>query len=551
MGVMYCAQRKIIISENESYPPMPIIFFLTDNGLLVSFHMINSAPDCVSLVRPSTPIEIEGERKRPDHIQSKTDETTAVRTATEAANTTVASPVLVSSAFLPPVQENKTSRLSFDFNKNSTFGFSQSNSGLSQDFSAHQNNKEGSLAFGSNLQQPNLNMVSPFRNTVLPPQSIATSSSFLGGSSQSAAISGSFFGSTSQPVYINTSSPDTEKIHKLSRGTPLNLVTSTPNKETTAGIRPVAVAQRSASGNKLAHDGDVPRINAVTNLKQSAFEPPLPSGSPGKILESGTITKFDTQMTYMSAIAEEINNFEKDIKDLQQSANFLICIGTKEEMTSLKSFTLNLQDFLKDMSDTMQSLNSDFHSLKNVLLESFVMVEEANSRERRKNDHSYISMLKDRALDPMTAKRMQKINQLYQYLHNQLREVNDKMDRDWVEFLEKKKNKKAVRQVSSTEAIYKTIVNNQKIIHNLRNNVDYISKKVAEKKMENISKRRNRVTYNKRLERGELSQLADAFLKAQISTEDESKTIAKKFSPKQQNLLKEFLSNSSITVVRP
>ncbi|XP_035226519.1 serine-rich adhesin for platelets-like, partial [Stegodyphus dumicola] len=53
------------------------------------------------------------------------------------------------------------------------------------------------------------------------------------------------------------------------------------------------------------------------------------------------------------------------------------------------------------------------------------------------------------------------------------------------------------------------------------------------------------------LDRGELSQLADAFLKAQISTEDESKKIAKKFSPKQQNLLKEFLSNSSITVVRP
>ncbi|GBM75145.1 Nuclear pore complex protein Nup214 [Araneus ventricosus] len=63
-GVMYCAQRRIVISENESYPPMPIIFYLTDNGLLVSYHMVNTAPGCASLVRPSTPIDRTGERKR-------------------------------------------------------------------------------------------------------------------------------------------------------------------------------------------------------------------------------------------------------------------------------------------------------------------------------------------------------------------------------------------------------------------------------------------------------------------------------------------------------
>ncbi|GFW75436.1 nuclear pore complex protein Nup214 [Trichonephila clavipes] len=70
MGVMFCSQRRIVINENESYPAMPIIFILTDNGLLVSYHMVNTAPGCASLVRPSTPIEREGERKRPGGTQN-------------------------------------------------------------------------------------------------------------------------------------------------------------------------------------------------------------------------------------------------------------------------------------------------------------------------------------------------------------------------------------------------------------------------------------------------------------------------------------------------
>ncbi|GBN12179.1 hypothetical protein AVEN_20308-1, partial [Araneus ventricosus] len=48
-------------------------------------------------------------------------------------------------------------------------------------------------------------------------------------------------------------------------------------------------------------------------------------------------------------------------------------------------------------------------------------------------------MLRERALDPLTAKRMQKIEQHYLYLSTQLQEVNNKLDQDWFEYLEKKK----------------------------------------------------------------------------------------------------------------
>lgn len=59
---------SLLAGEIEAYPPMPVIFFMTDNGLLVPYHMINTSPNCPSLVRPSTPIEREAERKRLGNI---------------------------------------------------------------------------------------------------------------------------------------------------------------------------------------------------------------------------------------------------------------------------------------------------------------------------------------------------------------------------------------------------------------------------------------------------------------------------------------------------
>lgn len=47
--------------ESESYAAMPVIFFLTNNGLLVSFHMINAKKDAVSLVYPAVPLNSKKE----------------------------------------------------------------------------------------------------------------------------------------------------------------------------------------------------------------------------------------------------------------------------------------------------------------------------------------------------------------------------------------------------------------------------------------------------------------------------------------------------------
>lgn len=52
--------------------------------------------------------------------------------------------------------------------------------------------------------------------------------------------------------------------------------------------------------------------------------------------------------------------------------------------------------------------------------------------------------------------------------------------------------------VSSTEAIYKTIVNNQKIIHNFRKKVDLLMQKAEEKRLRNITNSGTWIRHHKR-----------------------------------------------------
>ncbi|GIX91967.1 nuclear pore complex protein Nup214 [Caerostris extrusa] len=453
-GVMYCSQRRIIINDNESYPPMPIIFFLTDNGLLVSYHMVNSAPGCPNLVRPSTPISKEGERKKPGAIQNSVKTHNTQVNVSKAPEPYTEKPA--ASFFHSPALGSANSA---SFNTGSlTFNFSQAST------------------------QPN---------------------------SQSASVQ-SFI-----------------PFHKVMKSSPSVIPSESHSKDSAIPqLRPTVVAQRSGVASKI--EGD------INNAKETI---------PGQ------------DDAYKAAICEEIQAMEKEILELKKSSEFIGIVGTQDEMKNLLSCTMTFEEFNKDMTETMVSLNSDIHSLKNALLESFVMVEQAHARERRKNDNSYLSMLRDRALDPLTAKRMQKIEHHYHYLSVQLHAISNRLDAQWLDYVEPPKNESIFRShhISSTEAIYKSVVNNQKVIHNLRQNVTQMASMVAERKLENISKRSNKTQFLKRIDPEELSKLADAFLKAKIiNTEDEKPPLlTKKISLAAQETLMKYLSNSVVEVVRP
>lgn len=431
MSVMYSAQRQIIISEIESYPPMPVMFVLTNNGLLVSFHMINA------------------------HSEAS---------------------VLVSSPF-PLTAKNIDNGL------------------CSEQI--------------------------PEKQTLIQPI---------------ASLPG--IGDTG----VNYTTP-----------TPVSL-----SKNLASGIQVKSVHTLSSMqgdlGNQtfLINSKNLETIQ-MTPVTEGQEKTQLKSSPASFMTEKQNEVRSCTENSYISAIFSEIQSFVKELQDLKHLQTSAPTISGEEDMIALKVFALKLQNFQKDITDTMQSINSDIHTLKNVLLESFVMFEEASSRERRRNDHSYITMLKERALDPVTAKRMQKMHQHYQYLNTQLQEVSDKLDQDWILLISKKK--KTLRNnscISSTEAIYKTIVNNQKIIHNLRGKVDILLQKAEEKKLRNTMKSGSWGKYHKRSTYEDLSKLADEFLQVKITHQEEGEhAVAKKLSLSSQSILKDYLNHSNVTTVRP
>lgn len=45
-----------MISEDKTYPPMPILHLLSDRGFLISFDVVNLKPDVPSICCPPEPV---------------------------------------------------------------------------------------------------------------------------------------------------------------------------------------------------------------------------------------------------------------------------------------------------------------------------------------------------------------------------------------------------------------------------------------------------------------------------------------------------------------
>ena len=88
-----------------------------------------------------------------------------------------------------------------------------------------------------------------------------------------------------------------------------------------------------------------------------------------------------------------------------------------------------------------QSINTDIHNLKNDCLEAFEMTEECKNMHDRNNHPQYRRLLKSRALDPASGKKMKEIRTHYQYVLGSLREVNEKLDSEWDMQKDKRKAK--------------------------------------------------------------------------------------------------------------
>ena len=70
-------------------------------------------------------------------------------------------------------------------------------------------------------------------------------------------------------------------------------------------------------------------------------------------------------------------------------------------------------------------------------VETFEWAEEAKSRDVRNKDPRYQRLLKARALDPLSQKKLSSVQSKFMYLEQQMDEVNTKLDMEWDAHLEK------------------------------------------------------------------------------------------------------------------
>ncbi len=183
-------------------------------------------------------------------------------------------------------------------------------------------------------------------------------------------------------------------------------------------------------------DKELPKLSVPTNIGIPKAAPPASKNDEAGKEDEAQITG----ESYRNAIVEEILSFEKELGLMRQKAASLrVNIGTEEEKTALKVDCHEMEKFCKDLVEITASQNQEVHDLQQATIESFEWAEEAKSRDVRNKDPFYQRLLKGRALDPLSQKRLANVQSKYLYLEQQMEEANTKLDMEWEAHLEKSK----------------------------------------------------------------------------------------------------------------
>ncbi|XP_076346690.1 nuclear pore complex protein Nup214-like [Tachypleus tridentatus] len=592
LTVITCAQRRITVSDTESYPPMPILFLLSTNGLLCPFHMLNTANGATSQVNPPEILLKEGERKSkaisqpssvfastpnlPSSKQTMANFTTPKSNLLEKFNQTM--PGQTPSVSVSDVQQHPSvpvvsgqQKLSFpytaqqhatvptgDCQEKSTFTFT---SQQQLPVSTGGGQQKPMFVFGGQQQLP-----------------VSCS-----GNQQQQTLSSNLV----QQKTLSESNESDEKGTKAPSATDRQMPVLSTQANSGSVIRPLFQPSSESSSqamNKSMLIQDQKNFNLSFDVSPQNTSEKLPTlvlsnASDVKITSalSSTVEKSNelkekekhAAETYKAAVLEEIKEFQAELTSCcKRLSKCQFEVGKKEEMGVLYEKTQEMETFCSQMKSTMESLNSDIHSLKSLTLECFAMVEEGRSRNLRNKDPKYISLLRSRDLDPFSNRRLQEIRRFIQYFETQLNEINRQLDQEWHDFLGNKKHQSRYKlQLSTIQTIYRAVTNNENLLFSLQKVVDQLTAQIKDVRINGHSSKHRphttlfskfNITSPSQYKNGsdELSALADAFLVTKLNDEDslEKQNITqpkvKCLSPQKQAILREVLSQRKVTSVR-
>nr|XP_032653577.1 nuclear pore complex protein Nup214 isoform X2 [Chelonoidis abingdonii] len=595
VAIDYTSNMPILISDEKTLPPAPVLILLSTDGVLCPFYMINQNPGVKSLIVTPEPLSIEGERAPKSAGSTATTPTTppapskfetalvvTPATASPLAPASSASSLLsagggaatfsfTSSAVkmsgsmsgdpppYPFASDVSKQALGSSLTGAAAFSFSSKASVTPFPAAGPMAATANSFSFGSTNFKPTTDSapVPPLSTTpaglkpcftptastvkvILSEKFTAIDTSASAGSSSHNSSTMFSFSTTSKPI---PGGP-------LSQSTPLSASPATPMKAST----PVSATMARPAQN----------VPAASNLLKTArITPPATksisiqgkSALPSTGLEK-QVHQWKDSDPVIAGIKEEIAHFQKEMEELKaRTSNVCFQVGTAEEMKWLRTVSHDLQTFLLEIKETTESLHGDISILKTTLLEGFAGVEDARGQNERNHNSGYLHLLYKKPLDPKSEAQLQEIRRLHQYVKFAVQDVNDVLDLEWDRHLEQKKTQKRLI-VPERETLFNTLANNREIINQQRKRLNHLVDSLQQLRLYNQTSQWSMPSDTSSLSSSQsfdsdLESLRSALVKTTL--ESYAKSLPKapaKLSPVKQAQLRNFLAKRKTPPVR-
>lgn len=252
---------------------------------------------------------------------------------------------------------------------------------------------------------------------------------------------------------------------------------------------------------------------------------------------------------FAAAIVEEIRRFKSElaVEMKRRSSEVAVKIGTVEELKTLKGSVESLDEFSVEIKKNLISVQNDTHTLGNMVLEAFGILEERKMCNIHARDPRLRHLLHQRPLDAINLKKLRDIVNLFMYLESQIDEVHKTLDR-----LAESDAKEKRLKLPSMEAVYNVVLNSSLILNGLAAKVCDLTKQTDKLQMTlptfkfSLSEMIEQEQVNK-----ELEVLADSLLKTKLSTAEANTGPERNtLSEHKAALLRNFFANRTVVPVR-
>ncbi|XP_065551451.1 nuclear pore complex protein Nup214 isoform X3 [Lathamus discolor] len=519
VAVDYTSNMPIVISDEKTLPPAPVLILLSTDGVLCPFYMINQNPGVRSLIVTPEPLMLVGERvpksagstattPTTPPTSSKPDTAPGAAPAAPASSQAPAAGGAAAFSFMPSTvkmpgstgsdpppypfaSEASKQALTPNLTGAATFSFSSASPKSSVTPApsvATTTTTATSFSFGSMNFKPAAES-SPGPSLSTPPVSQKTSFA-PSASSVKVNLSEKFTavdtssptsssGQCTSPMFSFSSTSKTASGAPLSQSSPLAASSTTPLKAST----PVPAAVSRPAQNMLSTSS----VQKTAKITPSAAKPSSTQGKPA--VPSTALDKQAHQWKdsdpVIAGIREEIAHFQKEMEELKaRTSKVCFQVGTPEEMKLLRTESDDLHTFLLEIKETTESLHGDISILKTTLLEGFAGVEEAREQNKRNHSSGYLHLLYKKPLDPKSEAQLQEIRRLHQYVKFAVQDVNDVLDLEWDRHLEQKKKQKRLI-VPERETLFNTLANNREIINQQRKRLNQLMNSLQQLRLYN------------------------------------------------------------------